>query len=168
MLRWFFCTVFFYGSAVSSVSYSYPSGFQDYKPVPWHRSRCHSCATHLYVEVVVLVLCELEKDGEEGEDGIGAEEGALGPDHRYRDQHQNHSQHPVEPAPQQALPVPLWKHLNIHYGFCVLLLCKVTLHLRKVCYINKMNYLYESLIKNKYIHLLRIPARACSVYHQYS
>lgn len=70
---------------------------------------CFPLASHLDVQVVVVSLSELDEDSEEWEDGPGAEEGALRPHHTHREQRQQHSQQPVEPLSQQALPVPLWR-----------------------------------------------------------
>lgn len=64
-------------------------------------------ASHLDVQVVVVSLCQLDEDGEQGQDGPGAEEGAFRPDHGYAEQAQDHGQQPVEPALQETLPVPL-------------------------------------------------------------
>lgn len=63
--------------------------------------------SHLDVQVVVVSLSQLDEHSEQGQDGPGAEEGALGPDHGHAEQSQDHRQQPVEPALQETLPVPL-------------------------------------------------------------
>lgn len=65
------------------------------------------CASHLNIQVVVVLLSQLDKHREQREDGPGAEEGALGPDHGHAEQGQHHRQQAVEPALQETLPVPL-------------------------------------------------------------
>lgn len=66
-----------------------------------------SDCSHLYVQVVVVSLRQLDEHGEQREDGSGAEESALRPDHCHAEQSQDHRQQPVEPALQETLPVPL-------------------------------------------------------------
>lgn len=63
--------------------------------------------SHLDVQVVVVSLSQLDEHGEQREDGSGAEEGALRPDHSHAEQSQDHRQQPVKPALQETLPVPL-------------------------------------------------------------
>lgn len=67
-----------------------------------------SLLSHLNVQVVVVSFSQLDEDCEQRQDGPGAEEGALGPDHGHAEQRQDDGQHPVEPALQETLPVPLW------------------------------------------------------------
>lgn len=45
-----------------------------------------ACVPHLYVNVVVVSLCELDEDSEERQNGLCAEEGAFRPDHGCREQ----------------------------------------------------------------------------------
>lgn len=64
---------------------------------------------HLYVNIVVVSLSELDEDGEERQNGLCAEEGAFRPDHGCRERTQNHSQHAITPPAQNTLPVPLYR-----------------------------------------------------------
>lgn len=51
----------------------------------WLCADC-ACVPHLYVNVVVVSLCELDEDSEERQNGLCAEEGAFRPDHGCREQ----------------------------------------------------------------------------------
>ena len=68
------------------------------------------CSTGVYLnaDVVVLLLCHLDEDGEEREDGLGAEEGALGPHHCQGQGTQDQEGQPIETSPKHTLPVPLY------------------------------------------------------------
>lgn len=63
--------------------------------------------SHLDVQVVVVSLSQLDEHGKQREDGPGAEESALRPDHGHAEQSQGHRQQPVKPVLQETLPVPL-------------------------------------------------------------
>lgn len=54
----------------------------------------------LNVQVVIVSFSQLDEDCKQWQDGPGAEESALGPDHGYAEQSQDHGQQPVEPALQ--------------------------------------------------------------------
>lgn len=66
-----------------------------------------STGAYLNADVVVLLLGHLDEDGEEGEDGLGAEEGALRPDHGQGQDPQDQGHQPAEASSQHTLPVPL-------------------------------------------------------------
>lgn len=63
---------------------------------------------YLDANVVVVFLGFVNKHGEQGQDGVRAEEGALGPDDCCREETQQNCQQPVETLPEHTLPVPLW------------------------------------------------------------
>lgn len=62
---------------------------------------------YLDANVVVVFLGFVNKHGEQGQDGVRAEEGALGPDDCCREETQQNCQQPVETLPEHTLPVPL-------------------------------------------------------------
>ncbi len=65
--------------------------------------------SHLYVNVIVFSLCELDEDGKKRQNRLCAEEGALRPDQGCRKHAQNHSQHAITPPAENTLPVPLYR-----------------------------------------------------------
>lgn len=67
----------------------------------------HWTRAHLNTNVVVLFFCQVNKDGEEGKDGVRAEESALGPDYCCREETEDNCQQSVETLPEHTLPVPL-------------------------------------------------------------
>ena len=67
----------------------------------------NECA-YLDTNVVVVFLSLVNKHGEQGQDGVRAEEGALRPDDCCWQQTQENCQQPVETLPEHTLPVPLW------------------------------------------------------------